>query len=127
MSQVLAPALFDHGSVGAGTSVPEIGRGLYHRITCTASTRTIAAPIVGVRPTPEGDVNVPVTGPAGPSVGAVLFIEVKNASGGALTVTWNAAFKGAPANPANGLRRIHQFVWDASNWVLMNNAADVAN
>jgi hypothetical protein len=127
VTQVLAPQLFDHGSLGAGTTTPELGKGLYHRITCTASSRTIADPIVAVRSTPTGDVNVPATGPAGPSAGTVLFVEVKNGSGGALTVTWGSAFKGAPVNPANGQRRVHAFVFDGANWVLFANGADVPN
>jgi hypothetical protein len=56
-----------------------------------------------------------------------VFIEVKNTSGGALTVTWDAIFKGVPANPATGTRRLHQFVWDGTNFVLTNAAIDVAN
>jgi len=128
--QIFAPQLFDHGPVGAGTTTPELVKGLYHRVTCTAATRTIAAPVVSSTSRSGGqdvDVATPVTGPGGPNVGTQLVVEIKNASGGALTVTWNAVFKGAPANPANGQRRIHLFVWDGSNWVLANNAADVAN
>jgi hypothetical protein len=127
MTQILAPALSDHGTVGTGTSTIELADGLYHRITLSAASRTIAAPIVGVNQTSEGPVNVPVSGPAGPQVGTMLFVEIKNASGGVVTVTWNAAFKGAPANPATGTRRVHQFVYDGTNWVLMANGADVAN
>src|SRR5262245_45203347 len=108
--QTLAPTLFDHGSVGAGTTTIQLSKGLYQRLTLTAASRTIAAPIVAVRDDTLSGSNVPVTGPAGLAVGTVLFVEVKNASGGATTVTWDTAFKGAPANPANGQRRIHQFV-----------------
>jgi hypothetical protein len=126
-SQVLAPQLFDHGTVGAGTSTIEIWRGLYQRLTLSAATRTIADPIVGTKPEPTGPVAVPVTGPAGPTIGTILFIEVKNASGGASTVTYGSAFKGAPANPANGQRKVHAFIWDGVNWVLTSAAPDVPN
>jgi len=128
--QIFAPQLFDHGSVGAGTTTPELVRGLYHRVTCTAATRTIGAPVVNLTSRVSGqdvDVATPVTGPGGPNVGTQLLIEIRNTSGGALTCTWNAIFKGAPGNPANGQRRIHQFLWDGANWCLMNNAADVPN
>lgn len=128
MSQTLAPALVDHGSVGAGTTTPEIGKGLYHRITCTASTRTIAAPLLGIAespgPPPDLMVNVPVAGRL--NVGTVLFVEIRNSSGGAVTVTWNAAWKGAPGNPANGQKKLHVFIFDGVNFCLTNVAPDVA-
>jgi hypothetical protein len=129
--QTFAPVLNDLGSAGAGTSTPEIRKGLYVRLVCTASTRTIAAPVLSATSTVSGqvvDVADPVrAGSEDVDLGTLLFIEIRNTSGGALTVTWNSAFKGAPANPANGQRRIHMFVWDGANWVLANNAADVPN
>jgi hypothetical protein len=130
-TQVLSPAFFDHGSVGAGTSVIELVKGLYQRLTLTAATRTIAAPVVTATSRVSGqtvDIADPVAaGSEDVDLGTVLFIEIKNASGGATTVTWNSAFKGAPGNPANGQRRIFQFLWDGANWVLMTAATDVPN
>lgn len=125
--QVYAPALNDLGSQGAGTSVPDLTKGLYFRIACTAATRTIGAPIAGSYRDPQTAANM--TSPPGAmlAVGTVVFFEVKNTSGGALTVTWDAIFKGAPGNPATANRRVHQFVWDGSAFVLTNGAADVAN
>jgi hypothetical protein len=130
-AETLAPVLNDLGSVGAGTSTPDLSKGLYVRITCTASTRTIANPIVGThRDTnyPFADVADPITSAAvGLVVGTVVFVEVKNTSGGALTVTWGNAYKGAPTNPATANRRVHIFVYDGANLVLANQAADIAN
>jgi hypothetical protein len=128
MTQTFAPALFDHGSVGTGTTTPEIGKGLYHRITCTAATRTIADPVRGIRespgPPPSNVVTVPVVGTT--EVGTVLFLEVK-ATGGALTITFGSAYKGPATAIANGFRRIFPFIFDGLNWVLANGASDAAN
>ena len=117
-------SFFDHGSVGAGTSTPDLTKGDYHRVTCTAATRTIADPILGVRVTPTGDVAVPVN--AG-SLGRKLYIEVKNTSGGGLTITWGSAFKGPAVAIVSATRRIFEFLFDGTNWVVVNPAADVAN
>jgi len=128
MTQTFAPALIDHGSVGAGTSTPEIGRGLYHRIVCTSTTRTIADPIRATRespgPPPGNVVTVPVVGTT--EVGTLLLIEVR-AIGGALTLSWGSAYKGPATAIANGFRRIFPFVFDGTSWVLANGASDIAN
>jgi hypothetical protein len=123
---VLAPTLIDHGSVGAGTSTPDVSKGLYHRITCTAATRTIGAPNypsfdtsrVGFAGSPIGQFI---------AVGTVMFIEVRNASGGVLTLTWDSAYKQAIAAPANGQRRVYGFIFDGLNWVEMYETSDVPN
>jgi hypothetical protein len=125
-ADVIAPSFVDLGSQGAGTVTPDLTKGLYFRVTLTAATLTIAAPISGVHGPWSGSGADIANAPA-LEVGTVLLVEVKNASGSTVTVTWNALFKGAPANPANTNRRIHMFVWDGSNFVLCNNAADVAN
>ena len=60
--------------------------------------------------------------------GTLLYIEVKNASGGAVTITFDAIFKGVPAgNPATGQRRLYQFIWDGAAWVFSAGSADIAN
>jgi hypothetical protein len=125
-ADVLAPSFVDLGSLGAGTVTLDLTKGLYFRLTLTAATLTVAAPISGYRVPwqgPSGD----IANPPALEVGTVVFIEVKNASGSTVTVTWNAAFKGSPANPANGQRRVHMFVYDGTSFVLANNAADVPN
>jgi hypothetical protein len=131
MGQVFSPALVDLGTIGAGTSVPDLSKGNYFRLTLSAASRTIAAPVVSATSRVQGqtvDVADPVlAGRSDVEIGTTIYIEVKNASGGATTVTWDAVFKGAPANPATGQRRLHVFVYDGANWVLANNAADVAN
>jgi hypothetical protein len=110
---------FDNGSAGAGTTTPELRNGFYQKQTVSAATRTVAAPVLDGVALAASDPRVPV--------GTLLFVEISNTSGGATVITWNAAFKGAPTAPATANRRVHMFVWDGSNWVLMNNAADVAN
>lgn len=60
-----------------------------------------------------------------------ISITIRNASGGAHgAITWNAIYK-TSASPfpaiANGFSRTIQFLWDGTNWVEMNGAADVAN
>jgi hypothetical protein len=63
------------------------------------------------------------------STGAMTTITIKNSSGGALAVTWNAAFKMATwTNPANGFSRTIAFVWNGSNWIEMSRTpVDVPN
>jgi hypothetical protein len=115
----VAVGRFDNGSAGAGTTTLDLEKGCYQKQTCSASTRTIAAPVYGSSPV-LGNANVPA--------GTLLFVEVSNTSGGALTVTWNAIFKGAPANPATATRLISLWVWDGTNWVLVNEGVtDVPN
>jgi len=131
-AESFTPVLNDLGSVGAGTSLWDVSKGLYLRLTCTASTRTIGTPFMGTHRDPNSpfgaDVQDPITAVGtGLPVGTVVFVEVKNTSGGAVTVTWPAIVKGAPANPATANRRIHMFVFDGTNLVLANQAADIAN
>jgi hypothetical protein len=114
----------DNGSVGAGTSVFDLGKGLYHRLTCTATTRTIGAPVSGAVAS-EGDLP-DVAGTPKLDVGTLIFIEVK-ATGASLALTWNAIFKQAAANPATGTRRVYMFVWDGTNFVQVSDNAAVPN
>jgi hypothetical protein len=116
-------AFVDLGSLGAGSSAPDVSRGSYFRITCTATTRTIANPINGIKDTPTGQVNVALD-PG--DIGRKLYIEIK-ATGGALTVTWGALFKGAPTAIASANRRVLEFIFDGVNWVTVNTGADVPN
>jgi hypothetical protein len=132
MTQTFAPALFDHGSVGIGTSTIQIRKGLYHRITCTGATRTIADPVLSATSTVSGqlvDVADPVrAGSEDVEIGTVLFLEVR-ATGGALTVTFGSSFKmptGA-GSIASGQRRVYATVWDGAAWVGVGTPADVAN
>lgn len=97
----------DLGSVGAGTSTPNLDNGCYKRVTLTAATRTIGAP-TGTFPT-----------------GTRLFIEVTNSSGGAVTITWNAAFKQAATAPASTKTRVFSFIWNGTNWVQDGVGIDV--
>lgn len=109
----------DAGSGGAGTSTPDFAAGFYYKFTATAASRTIAAPLYG---------SSPVLGNAAVPAGTLALIEISNTSGGATTITWNAIFKGAPANPATGTRVISLWVWDGTNWVLANEGVtDVPN
>lgn len=115
----VAATRFDNGSAGAGTTTPDLEKGFYQKQTCSAATRTVAAPVYG---------SSPVLGNAAVPAGSILFIEISNTSGGALTVTWNAIFKGAPANPATATRLISAWLWDGTNWVLFNEGVtDVPN
>jgi hypothetical protein len=112
------PAIFDHGTVGTGTSTPDISKGLLHKITCSATTRTIADPVAGVRespgPPPANVVTVPVLGNV--QIGTELFILV-SCTAASLAITWGSAFKQAATNPAAATRRLYAFVWDGANWV----------
>ncbi len=127
MPTLITDPVVDHGSVGAGTSTPDLGDGLYHRITLTGATRTIAAPTYGIVASQGAVPDVARAASAMLEPGTLVFVEIKNASGGATTVTWNAAFAGAPGNPANGQRKIHQFMFDGSKFSLMSAAPDIPN
>jgi hypothetical protein len=126
-ADVIAPSLVDLGSQGAGTVTPDLSKGgTYFRVTCTASTLTIANPISGVH-TPWSGSGADVANPVALEIGTIVFFEVKNTSGGALTVTWGNLVKGAPGNPATGQRKVHAFCWDGSNLLLMSAAPDIPN
>lgn len=58
----------------------------------------------------------------------VLYLDLRNASGGALAVTWNAVFKGSGGAtiPATGNRRIYTWQYDGTNWILVaQSPADI--
>jgi|GEM_PF-6115246 len=61
--------------------------------------------------------------------GQTITMSIKNETGGAMTTTWNEAFKlaGAWVDPANGKRRtITFYCYDGSNWEeLSRSAADI--
>jgi hypothetical protein len=119
-----APGFVDGGTVGAGASKIDLSRGKFHRLTLSAATRTVNF-VAGVRDTPTGQVDVPLAGPAGLSVGDVVLVEIRNSSGGATVVTWDATnVRGAPAAPANNNRKIHEFVFDGTFLALTNAAPD---
>jgi hypothetical protein len=128
-SPTLAPSFYDNGNVaGGGTVAVDLSKASYHRITMTGTTLTLGAPNMGTRPMPTGDVIVAAGGPSGPEVGAHLFIEIR-ATGGAATVTFNAAFKiptGA-GSIASGQRRLFTCVWDGANWLVIAGATDIPN
>jgi hypothetical protein len=55
------------------------------------------------------------------STGAIAIVTISNTSGGALAVTWNAAFKMAAwTNPANGFNRTISFYYNGTNWMEMS-------
>jgi hypothetical protein len=131
MSEVLAPAVEDLGSVGAGTSVIDLSKGTYKRLTLTAATRTIADPVVSATSRVQGQM-VLVADPVQPGAedvepGTLLFIEIKNNSGGAVTVTYGSAFRGTPTAPTSTNGRTYTFQWDGSFWRLISDGAVVPN
>jgi hypothetical protein len=68
--------------------------------------------------------------PTGGTVGQIIYIRVKNISGGAMgTITWNAVFKyNSWTNPANGNSRTIAFAYDGTNWNEVSyTPADVPN
>lgn len=61
-------------------------------------------------------VSAPTVNPS--STGQVCTVVIRNASGGALAVTWNAAFKMAPwGSLANGFYRTISFYYDGTSWI----------
>lgn len=110
----VAHTFADLGSAGAGTTTPDLANGCIQKQTCSAATRTIAAPVFA-----GGAVgaNVPA--------GTLLTIHVANASGGGLTITWNAVFKTpSGTGPATGTYRSYQFYWDGAAWRSTGVGAD---
>lgn len=113
----MSTSFFDEGAQGAGTSTPDLQNGGVHQVTCSAATRTIANPTFR-----GGVVSTDVV-----PTGARLSVRVKNTSGGALTLTWGAAYKVANTAPATANFRIYEFMWDGTNWCQIGSTADVAN
>lgn len=66
--------------------------------------------------------------PTNMPAGATFDIQLKNTSGGALTVTtFNAAYHGAPTLPANNMTRVYTFLWDgAVAYLKSQSPADMA-
>src|SRR6266446_5283556 len=88
------------GSLGTGTTTPDITQGAYVTMTLTGATRTIAAPL-------------------NPFTGAQLWFDILNSSGGAVTITWNAVFvqTTVPVAPASTKRRVIGWIFDGTSWV----------
>lgn len=111
----LATTQEDLGTLGAGTSTPDLSKGLYKKITLSAATRTIANPTYRGAAVATGSI------PAG----SRFFIQVHNASGGAVTVTLGSLFKASGrTEAANGTFRVYVFLWDGANFRLENNGVD---
>ena len=113
----VATTFTDLGSAGAGTTTPDLANGTIQKLTCTAATRTIAAPTLN-----GGTVgaNVPV--------GTQLAMQISNTSGGGLTITWNGAFKTpSGTGPATANYRTFLFFWDGAAWRTLAASADQAN
>jgi len=105
----------DYGNKANGTTVtPALDQGSWHRFTATGAGVTIAAPVAGDAGSTADD-------------GELLFIDVSNTSGGALTITWNAAFRQAATAPADTKRRVYMFIRDdsAAKWVQVGTGLDV--
>lgn len=63
-----------------------------------------------------------VSAPTNPAAGKVLEIQIVNASGGSITVTFNSAFvDGGYTDPSNGNRSTARFIYDATSsaWIQM--------
>jgi lysophospholipase L1-like esterase len=94
-------------------------------------TVTPSAPIANafVYTAGAGVASFTVAAPLSPVTGQRISVRIKNASGGATAVTWNAAFKMATwTNPATGQSRSIDFVYDGTNWVEVGRTpADVPN
>ena len=101
---------------GPATIIPNMALGNLFVVTVTdAVAFAIGAPI-----------NPPPTGKS-----ALLYITIRNASGGATGAgTWNAVYKVTGAVPAiaTGFSRTFTFRWDGTNWVQLEvPATDVPN
>lgn len=70
-----------------------------------------------------------VGAPTSAYTGQTITIKIKNVSGGAITITWNAVYKMAAwTNPANGFSRSITFHYDGSHWVEVSRTpTDVPN
>jgi hypothetical protein len=63
-----------------------------------------------------------VSAPTNPAAGKVLEIQIVNASGGSITVTFNSAYvDGGYTDPSNGNRSTARFIYDATSsaWIQM--------
>ena len=68
--------------------------------------------------------------PTGGTVGQIIYVRVKNISGGAMgTITWDPVFKFASwSSPATGNSRTIAFAYDGTNWNEVSyTPADVPN
>lgn len=104
----------DLGSAGAGTTTPDLANGTIQKITCSAATRTIAAPVFN-----GGAVGANVPN------GTKFAMHVANASGGGLTLTWNAIFKTPSGTGAADTKyRCYEFYWDGAAWRTLSDSGD---
>lgn len=100
-----------NNSGGPATLTPDVGR-LFNRYNLinASGTFTIAAP----------------TNPPSTVQSAFFFLCIHNASGGAVTLSFNAAYAQALSTPANGLGFIGLYVWNpgTSKWNLVASAGE---
>jgi hypothetical protein len=95
-----------------------------------AGTVTLDASLGDVRSLTVSTAGAVVIGaPTNPTAGQEMTIEVRNTSGGALTLSWNAAFKlAAWTSPANTFGRSITFIYDGTNWKEVSRVSvDVPN
>ena len=90
-------------SVGAGlTYQPDLRQAVEHNITLTGATATIGNPILGAMQK-AGWANI-------------LITHVRNASGGAITITWGSAYRQAAfTDPADGDGVVTMWHFDVTN------------
>lgn len=101
------------GSQAGGTTwTPSLGNGFVQRVNVT-STGTLT-------------IGSPGTPPANTS--ALLLLIIHNASGGTITLSWNASFGGSalPTAPANGAGIVSTFYYNPglAKWCLAANGAE---
>lgn len=99
--------LINSTPANAGTSTPDASAGGNFLITADVAVAsfTVAAPLHAAN-------------------GEKITIVIRNASGGALTTTWNAIFKMAAwEDPANGFQAGITFMYDGTNWVETHRGA----
>src|SRR5262249_409417 len=98
-------------------------------------TATIGAAAFTPDPTKNGRFVITVTAPS-PSIaapamawpGMKMEFVIRNSSGGAIALSWNAIYKQSFTNPAATKSRTVQFTYDGTNWVQTYLAnADVPN
>lgn len=97
----------------AATITPALTSGGWFVLTATSNAvRAFAAP----------------TGAA--AAGAIVYLQVKNTSGGALTnTTFGASIKSGAAItwPATGTNKIYMLFYDGTNWYVQQLSPDVSN
>lgn len=110
----VAESFADLGTASTGTTTPELSNGCIQQLTCSGATRTIGAPTLNGAAI---GANVPA--------GTKFTFLVANASGGGLTLTWNAIFKTpSGTGPADTKYRVFEFFWDGAAWRTVAVSAD---